>query len=203
MSRQPKRDQTHLHASMTPFGAIDFVDNSSVYAGAPIAAGIVGGPPAFLDAHGIRYVPVDATTLTSEPSLPSYPGESALDLQPMWKPNPEFDAQSLNSRVDSRIKAYMATVENQKQASELSRKITKLQAEVASSGSRAPPMARASVNNQYGRAARAPVLSARGSGDDVSQRLRKLEADIRASSARSGPMSSRANMQRRLDEYDW
>lgn len=55
MSRAPKVESayTPLHASIGPAGVIDFVDNSLQ----TLAPGVMGGPPAYLEAHGIRYVP--------------------------------------------------------------------------------------------------------------------------------------------------
>ena len=53
MSRAPKVEYTQLHASIGPKDVIDFVDNSLQ----TLAPGVMGGPPAYLEAHGIRYVP--------------------------------------------------------------------------------------------------------------------------------------------------
>ena len=65
MSRAPKVESAYvpLHASIGAKDVIDFVDNSLQ----TLAPGVMGGPPAYLEAHGIRYVP--ATELSSgEPS---------------------------------------------------------------------------------------------------------------------------------------
>jgi hypothetical protein len=63
MSRAPKVEPGYapLHASLCPKDVIDFVDNSLQ----TLAPGVMGGPPAYLEAHGIRYVP--ATELGADP----------------------------------------------------------------------------------------------------------------------------------------
>lgn len=95
---------------MSPFGVIDFVDNqclsSAAAGGLAHAAGVVGGPPAYLDAHGIRYVP--AASLEGGMDSP----EAAPQLVPMGRsaaadPAPVSQGE-LNSRVDSRIRRFMA-----------------------------------------------------------------------------------------------
>lgn len=213
MSRQPKRDQqASMHANMNPYGAIDFVDNHNVYANTPICTGVVGGPPAFLDAHGIRYIPMESTTLTSEPDMSTFASDPSLNVQPMWKPAPEFDAQALNDRVDSRISAYMNSVKAQKQTAELSRKISKLQADVASASARASMNSNGHSSSlrgenhgsRYRSNDNAPSLRSEPRDDMLLHRLQKLERDIRESTPKStNPPISRQAPWSKLNEYEW
>lgn len=103
MSRAPVHE-THsssLTTALTPFGVIDFVDNHCLAAPAAPAVhgGVVGGPPAYLDAHGIRYVP--AVSLEAAPQEEHAP--PALHAEPRAPVTP-YD---LESRVDERIRQFM------------------------------------------------------------------------------------------------
>ena len=70
------------------------------------AASVVGGPPAYLEAHGIRYVPSGA--LEGTPSGPDDPGGSMeVSVVPEEQPAAYVSAEDLNSRVDDRIKRFM------------------------------------------------------------------------------------------------
>jgi len=89
---------------MSPFGVIDFVDNQclSTPAAAPgQPVGVVGGPPAYLDAHGIRYVP----SASLEAEIP----EELVPMSRSALPDPTPVTQrELNSRVDERIRRFMS-----------------------------------------------------------------------------------------------
>lgn len=108
MSRAPQHYDAHsssLTNALTPFGVIDFVDNHCLQASAaalPSPAGIVGGPPAYLEAHGIRYVPqaiLESPAAEADPK--SAPAPVAVDARP---PVSHYD---IESRVDDRVRQFM------------------------------------------------------------------------------------------------
>lgn len=117
MSRAPA-NETHnptLNAAMSPFGVIDFVDNQCLQAQAA-HAGVVGGPPAYLDAHGIRYVPtasLDASAADSLDASAAAATATSMNAVPMSRnagsgqPEP-VSQQELNNRVDERIRRFMS-----------------------------------------------------------------------------------------------
>lgn len=94
-------------ATITPFGVIDFAENHMMQA----AAGVVGGPPAYLEAHGIRYIPA---TISSQ--CESQQMDSLVSMSDMGLPHPStldsaaapVSPRELNSRVDSRIRRFMS-----------------------------------------------------------------------------------------------
>ena len=106
-------------AMMHPYGAVDFVDNSlsssvgaaaggvgypalgASYPGAAVAGLVVGGPPAFLEAHGIRYVPADVPL----DATPTEPLASAAVLERDLAPVTDMD---INTRVQSSVSAFLA-----------------------------------------------------------------------------------------------
>lgn len=118
MSRAPAQEtpQIPLNAAMSPFGVIDFAENPALHAqyGAPPGA-VVGGPPAYLEAHGIRYVPSGALEADGEEL-----GSAAADgvqqgLVPMSRDAGTCSAapaaitkRELDSRVDERIRKFMS-----------------------------------------------------------------------------------------------
>lgn len=95
MSRAPKVEPGYapLHASLCPKDVIDFVDNSLQ----TLAPGVMGGPPAYLEAHGIRYVP--ATELGADPgglvSMSTGASQAA----------PRAERVALNSRIREFLQA--------------------------------------------------------------------------------------------------
>jgi hypothetical protein len=92
---------------MSPFGVIDFVDNQCGAAPAPLAAsGVVGGPPAYLDAHGIRYVPTAA--LESPEECADDPQQLVSMARGAAPESAPVSHQELNSRVDDRIRRFMS-----------------------------------------------------------------------------------------------
>lgn len=108
MSRAPQHYDAHsssLANALTPFGVIDFVDNHCLQASAaslPSPAGIVGGPPAYLEAHGIRYVPqAILESSAAEVDSKSAPAPVAVDARP---PVSHYD---IESRVDDRVRQFM------------------------------------------------------------------------------------------------
>ena len=116
MSRAPVNETptvTTINAAMSPFGVIDFVDNQCGMgaAAAPgVAGSVVGGPPAYLDAHGIRYVPSGA--LEAADACPEDPADLQKSLVSMGRsassePAP-VSQRELNSRVDDRIRRFMS-----------------------------------------------------------------------------------------------
>lgn len=127
MSRAPANETpvSALNAALTPFGVIDFVDNGcmqatggglAAHAGAahanPAHPGVVGGPPAYLEAHGIRYVPSaslesdSASPMSADPAATDY-GISASAKQVAAAAPASVSQRELNSRVDSRIRKFM------------------------------------------------------------------------------------------------
>jgi TPP-dependent pyruvate/acetoin dehydrogenase alpha subunit len=105
---------------MGPSGVIDFIqplssagpDQSHVIAADDPADpyAVRGGPPAYLETHGVRYVPASTATASSLQT------ESASELVAMSKPfdeeeeeeeEPGISDSDLNSRVDERIKHFL------------------------------------------------------------------------------------------------
>jgi hypothetical protein len=88
MSRAPKVENTYtpLHASLGSRDVIDFVDNSLQ----TLAPGVMGGPPAYLEAHGIRYVP--STEMSSN-------ADGVVPMSTSLEPDPSRDRPGLNSRI--------------------------------------------------------------------------------------------------------
>ena len=111
MSRPPPNETpiSALSSSLTPFGVIDFVANPCVQPGPAVGASVVngpvvGGPPAYLEAHGIRYVPSAAL----EAELQAAPSEAQ---EPALKSSVQAEKVSqreLESRVDDRIRRFMS-----------------------------------------------------------------------------------------------
>ena len=116
MSRAPAHETPvmPMSAALTPFGLIDFAENQGLHAQA-IAPGVVGGPPAYLEAHGIRYVPCG----TLDSSAEDLSAESELkNMVPMSRDVGGGSAgpvavtkRELDSRVDDRIRRFMADAE--------------------------------------------------------------------------------------------
>jgi hypothetical protein len=129
MSRAPKQESIPLSAAISPYGVIDFrsnVDAHSELAAAiamqqnTVAPGsVVGGPPAYLEAHGIRYVPSIDPHLGSDisdgpgnslfvpMSDPDRDGSSPLDSSASPSGGAYVSPHELNSRVDERIRRFM------------------------------------------------------------------------------------------------
>jgi len=96
---------------MSPFGIIDFVDNPTLNLQSQAQAhpGVVGGPPAYLEAHGIRYVPC-ASLEASAGECCDHP--EAQGLVPMSRDATSaaslpVSKRELDSRVDDRIRKFM------------------------------------------------------------------------------------------------
>jgi hypothetical protein len=95
-------------------GIIDFVDAQAAglqaAGGGQVPAGmVVGGPPAYLEAHGIRYVP--ASTLGAEaPPMGADGADDAADgLDSRADPAPIYvSKRELDARVDGRIRQFMS-----------------------------------------------------------------------------------------------
>jgi hypothetical protein len=127
MSRAPKQESIPLSAAISPYGVIDFRSNADTAHHSDLAAAmathatsvapgvVVGGPPAYLEAHGIRYVPSMDPLLGAD--LADSPGNNPL-LVPMCDPDRDGSApldsaaayvspRELNSRVDDRIRRFM------------------------------------------------------------------------------------------------
>lgn len=108
MSRAPQHydaNNSSLTNALTPFGVIDFVDNHCLQASAAAlssTAGIVGGPPAYLEAHGIRYVPQALLeSSAAEVETKGAPGPVAADARP------QVSSYDIESRVDDRVRQFM------------------------------------------------------------------------------------------------
>jgi hypothetical protein len=107
MSRAPKNESPAsipLNSVIGPYGMVDFADSSVAGLHAsPAPGGVVGGPPAYLEAHGIRYIPSAPTELDSRCGSDSLESSHA-DMESSY-----VSPEELNSRVDDRIKQFMQT----------------------------------------------------------------------------------------------
>lgn len=97
-----------MSAALSPFGVIDFVDNHA--AGHAPALGASAGPPAYLDSHGIRYVPsgslgADAADLASEADSRAI-RESLVSMGSDAAPPVRVSQQDLDSRVADSIRKF-------------------------------------------------------------------------------------------------
>ena len=128
MSRQPAnrreangraRETVFTNVGMGPSGVIDFIQPLSAVPGQDqshlVAAddtpvdpyAVRGGPPAYLEAHGVRYVPEAVS------SSPGMEAEAHSELVSMAKPYDEahdelgITMDDLNLRVDDRIRHFM------------------------------------------------------------------------------------------------
>jgi hypothetical protein len=103
MSRAPKVESAFnptfspLHASLSSRDVIDFVDNSTLQT---IAPGVVGGPPAYLEAQGIRYVPAAEAGPDASPGM-SAPASAESASQ--------RERRALNSRIRQFLDETSAT----------------------------------------------------------------------------------------------
>lgn len=107
MSRAPQHDaySSSLTNALTPFGVIDFVDNHCLQAQASAASlsaatGVVGGPPAYLEAHGIRYVPQAILESPGGGAETHTPASTASEPRAPTR----YD---IESRVDDRVRKFM------------------------------------------------------------------------------------------------
>lgn len=97
-----------MHAAISPYGVIDFADNHTLQT----PGGVIGGPPAYLEAHGIRYVPM-ADGDNMEPASLSCDYEHDPRLVSMGRDAAPTETSyvspaELNSRVDNRIRKFMS-----------------------------------------------------------------------------------------------
>lgn len=106
MSRAPKDLKANpLGAAPNPHGIIDFVD--AVHMHTPLE-NVVGGPPAYLESHGIRYVPDPGpATLGADGELAPYEDHLSTAAPPAGEPGPFYTQRELDARVDSRITQFM------------------------------------------------------------------------------------------------
>jgi hypothetical protein len=98
-------------AALSPFGVIDFVENQGLQAqGGHLPGSVVGGPPAYLEAHGIRYVPNSTLETCAADHAP------IESLVPMSRDasgsSGVVSKRDLESRVDERIRKFMADAEH-------------------------------------------------------------------------------------------
>lgn len=116
MSRAPASETPtpSINSSLSPFGVIDFVDNSCLSAAAatvPPPGAVVGGPPAYLEAHGIRYVPSASLDGPADCC-----GELPAGAVPMSRsaavadsaPSRSVTQRDLESRVEDRVRSFLA-----------------------------------------------------------------------------------------------
>ena len=121
-----------MHAALSPYGVIDFASNavaSPDLASMMPPGTITGGPPAYLEAHGIRYVPSMVDHLGSDLAAYDHPsgangggggnnplfvpmmgdpdGGGPLESSPATGPAVYVSPHELNSRVDERIRRFM------------------------------------------------------------------------------------------------
>jgi len=190
-----------MHAALSPYGVIDFASNATSAASPDLAAmlppgTITGGPPAYLEAHGIRYVPsmdhlgsdvsaYDPTnpTITNPLFVPMMGdpdgGGGPLDSAPTG-PAVYVSPHDLNSRVDDRIRRFMDLQQSAAMA--------------------AAPATRDTVDARLRNLRRDCEMAAQASaaparGDGSAARLRQLQME--ACKAAGGPlMASRASAPR-------
>ena len=141
-------------------GVIDFVDTTPASAVQAMAGMVVGGPPAYLEAHGIRYVPstvldagVRAESIGSDVGVRrAVEPAAALDAEPVYVSQREVDA-----RVDERIQQFM-------------------RGPVSQSGRRGGRALQATAD-----ATDAAAAAAAATGDDVRSRLKALRDECESS----------------------
>jgi CRISPR-associated DxTHG motif protein len=113
MSRRPTKDTPDIpmHAALSPFGVIDFADNhlasnSSLATLTSLASlSASAGPPAYLEAHGIRYVPVMAAEGALDMDSPA--GNYVPMSRDAGAAQVVVSQRELNTRVDDRIKKFL------------------------------------------------------------------------------------------------
>jgi hypothetical protein len=79
--------------------------SSAVHGTSP---GVVGGPPAYLEAHGIRYVPSACLEAAAEPS-PMAAEPTAVPMARRASETPATSSRELKSRVDRNITKFLAS----------------------------------------------------------------------------------------------
>ena len=174
-----------MNSAMSPFGIIDWAENGHAQPCQGLASqaapgSVVGGPPAYLDAHGIRYVPTASLDSIEEPevSAPSQlvPMGRSADPQPVSQ-------KELDSRVDERIRRFMAgkaDLSSRSYASDLSAR-----SYAAELGSRDEAMLRS--RSERLQELRDRVRSSRDT-DDIRVRSARDTDDIRVRSGRRDPL---------------
>ena len=194
-----------MHASaVSPFGVIDFAENhpSLLMQSSAVPGGVVGGPPAYLEAHGIRYVPCDQALDSS--LVPMSSGDTTYSggggsLDTTASAVTPVSPRELNSRVDSRIRRFMSAQQGSTSAGGMR----------AAYGREDDDDHRAGVNERLRNLRReCEVASSRGAGpgasldaEATSSRLRKLRQDAE----RAGSIGTRAPGSRRAQDvgYDF
>ena len=196
-----------MHASgANPFGVIDFAENhpSLLMQSSAVPGGVVGGPPAYLEAHGIRYVPCDQALDSS--LVPMSSGDTTYSggggsLDTTASAVTPVSPRELNSRVDSRIRRFMSAQQGSAPAGAGGMR--------AAYGRQDDDEHQAGVNERLRNLRReCEVASSRGAGpgasldaEATSSRLRKLRQDAE----RVGSIGTRAASSRRAQAvgYDF
>jgi hypothetical protein len=169
-------------AMMHPYGAVDFIDNSlSSSIGSSIPGMVVGGPPAFLEAHGIRYVPSDSGTEGLEHCAPMALAPSSVVPE---RDIGQVSHMDIDSRVQNSVQAFLANqysrsspVQSQSSlASETERRIRALKSDMRRSlPDHSRDLGSEIRNNNYGNdqglRERAPVSH----GDSTEKRSLRVE----------------------------
>jgi hypothetical protein len=166
-----------LHA----YGVIDFAHNApalgsspDILSSAPIPApvGVTGGPPAYLEAHGIRYVPC------ADPHLGSDPYDAGPN--PLFVPMADPDSAGTDGPLDSQAggAAYVSPRELNARVDDRIRKFLELQS-APSARSFAPPP-------QAGRPHAGPP-GPLGAPSSVDQRLKDLRRDCEIAASAASP----------------
>ncbi len=172
MSRAPRNDRSiPLSAALgNNIGIIDFID--APMAGLQTAAAavppgmVVGGPPAYLEAHGIRYVPASvlgAETASASAEAPESAPEplESVDAEPTY-----VSQQELEARVDDRIRRFMNRAPSSRPES----------ARTVSGGpSKGEPVRTVSGGPSKGEPVRTASIASRA--EDVRVRLQKLRGE--------------------------
>ena len=188
MSRQRNKKSNLLSECISQNNAIDFVQNVPLGAEASLSSsvvpGVLEGPPAFLEAQGIRYIPAPLEAGYSAPPVPSL---AELEPEPEHLSAP-MSALQLQERVDSTVRKCM-----QSQMSTAPMRSSRMFSEYNTSPTRrmaseyAPAPTRLSARRLPLDTEYRPTASRRGMAnpyddeDDSHERLKRLHAEIVAS----------------------
>ena len=170
MSRQPAADKKEsLQALLSMANVVDFVDNS-VASGAGLQAGVTSGPPSYLQAHGIKYVPALTAGELGDRLDRGVEGEDGMVS--MAQCQRVVTQADLNERANQQVANYMRNGIGAKESVSASRdpvldRLRSLQAEMERT-------CRASEHNISGR-------------DDVTARIRELRARVQSRDSYSAP----------------
>ena len=180
----PKKSNL-LSECISQNNAIDFVQNVplGVEAGlsSSVVPGVLEGPPAFLEAQGIRYIPAPLEAGYSAPPVPSL---AELEPEPEHLSAP-MSALQLQERVDSTVRKCMqsqmptAPMRSSRMFSEYSTSPTRRMASEYAPAPTRLNARRVPLDTQYN--SRRGMANPYDDEDDSHERLKRLHAEIVAS----------------------